>query len=266
MPENPTAPRPDRDRGGSSTTSTAEQSPKLDLTVNKVLAGAGAAATSAVLGSFLGAAGTVAGAALGSIASTVAATLYQHSLDRTRDTVVARIRLTGGRGVDVAEPAPDDDSTVVIPRVPADGDVSEAHVEPDVPRSRRRWGLLVGVTVLVFVIAMTAVWAIEAVKGSTLTRGESGTSVGRVFNPGPADAADDPETTAEPTTSAEPTDESTAPTTTTESESSTEPTEEGLAPGSPGDDSENDERGGTGAEPTGERGEPTEAPADQGTG
>ncbi len=64
----------------------------MDLTVNKVIAGAGAAATSAVLGSFFGAMGTVTGAAVGSIASTVVTSLYEHSLNRTRDTVAARIR------------------------------------------------------------------------------------------------------------------------------------------------------------------------------
>jgi hypothetical protein len=65
------------------------------LTINKVLAGAGAAATSAVLGSFFGAAGTVTGAALGSIVVTLATAVYHHSLDRTRDTVTARIKNSG---------------------------------------------------------------------------------------------------------------------------------------------------------------------------
>ena len=49
---------------------------KRDLTVNKVIAGAGAAATSAVLGSFFGAMGTVGGAALGSVFSAVVTWLY----------------------------------------------------------------------------------------------------------------------------------------------------------------------------------------------
>ena len=65
---------------------------KVDLTVNKVIAGAGAAATSAVLGSFFGAMGTVTGAAVGSIASTVVTSFYEHSLNRTQDTVAARLR------------------------------------------------------------------------------------------------------------------------------------------------------------------------------
>jgi hypothetical protein len=57
------------------------QRPAPDLTVNKVLAGAGAAVTSAVLGSFFGVAGTVVGAAVGSVASTIATSLYESSLN-----------------------------------------------------------------------------------------------------------------------------------------------------------------------------------------
>jgi hypothetical protein len=51
-----------------------------ELTVNKVLAGAGAAATSAVLGSYFGATCTVASAALGSVARAAATTLYHRQL------------------------------------------------------------------------------------------------------------------------------------------------------------------------------------------
>lgn len=258
MPENSSEPRPVPDRGGSTAASTAEQPAKPDLTVNKVLAGAGAAATSAVLGSFFGAAGTVAGAALGSVASTVAATVYQHSLDRTRDTVVARIRLTGGRGVDVAEPTPDADETVTMPHVPPDGDLSDAHVEPPVPARRRTpWAALAGVTVLVFVLTMGIVWGIEALKGSTLTRGETGTSIGRVFNPTPADPADDAaDTTTTTTTSESSTEETSAtPTPTSSAETSDE-----SAPG----DAEGSREGGS-EEPDdtdpGEQVEPTQAPS-----
>ena len=56
---------------GATTVAAAPEPKKRDLTVNKVIAGAGAAATSAVLGSFFGAMGTVAGAALGSVFSAV---------------------------------------------------------------------------------------------------------------------------------------------------------------------------------------------------
>ena len=96
--------------GRGRTVATAAEPKKKDLTVNKLVAGAGAAATSAVLGSFFGAMGTVGGAALGSVFSAVVTWLYQHSLDKTRDTVKARVKLPGGGTVKVASttevPAP----------------------------------------------------------------------------------------------------------------------------------------------------------------
>lgn len=222
MPQHPTAPVPTvnlrRDQ--------AEQQPKkaADLTVNKVLAGAGAAATSAVLGSYFGAAGTVAGAALGSVASTVTTTLYQRSLDRTRDTIAARVRrrtdFASMPTVQLAVPAPRESPEAAAP--------SETQVQPVLRPPRRMW-LWAGATVLVFVIGMLVVTGIEWAKGSTVGTSETGTSVGRVFDGGRgsgAPAADDetstPEPTAEPTSTEEPTtSESTEePTATDEPESS----------------------------------------------
>jgi hypothetical protein len=172
-----------------------------EITVNKVLAGAGAAATSAVLGSFFGSTGTVAGAALGSVALTVATTLYQRSLDRTRDTIVARIKVRPGRGTGVADRSATE-LTVPIQRVSPDAETTQRvspeaettqlRVEP-APRRRlrpRQLWLLAGVTVLVFVLGLLAVTGVEWAKGSTLTTGRPGTSVGRVLAPAatPAEA------------------------------------------------------------------------------
>jgi hypothetical protein len=181
-----------------------------DLTVNKVLAGAGAAATSAVLGSFFGAAGTVAGAALGSVASTVAATFYQRYLDRTRDTIVARIRPVAG-GTSPSE------LTLPMQRGPQDETVC-MRVEPALPLApprRRRWWAWVGATVLIFAIGLLAVTGFEWVKGSTLTSNGSGTSVGRVIGgdggpstpttaPSAPGDTSTPEPTTEPSSSADP--------------------------------------------------------------
>jgi hypothetical protein len=176
-----------------------------DLTVNKILAGAGAAATTAVLGSFFGAAGTVTGAALGSVVSTVGTTIYQRSLDRTRDTVKARIRLPGGRTVDVAGPA-----TVPAPRVAPDGESGQARVsvtpaQPPGPAKGRRALVATGAAVLVFLLGLLVVTGLEFAKGSTLATGQSGTSVGRVLDTGPPPAVDpapvtEPAETTEPTT------------------------------------------------------------------
>jgi hypothetical protein len=195
-----------------------------DLTVNKVIAGAGAAATSAVLGSYFGAAGTVTGAALGSVASTIATVVYQRSLDRTRDTLVARVRLTPGRRGDVAEAH----MTLPAQRVAPDAETVRLRVEPDLPAtaSRRRPWLWLAATVLVFAIGLLAVTGLEWAKGSTLTTGESGTSVGRVIdgNGGAAAPTAEPEPTQNPTQNPEPS---------SSAEPSAEPTEEPTATEAP---------------------------------
>src|SRR3954453_748999 len=103
------------------------QPPAADLSVNKVLAGAGAAVTSAVIGSFFGVAGTVVGAAIGSVARTVATTIYERSLNITRDRIRARLN-AGGR------PAVEQD------RPP--------------PPPPRPWGRWFGATALVFLLGM----------------------------------------------------------------------------------------------------------------
>ena len=197
MPQQPTVPRPAAERA-STEPEQAAPAKGMDLTVNKVLAGAGAAVTSAVLGSYFGATGTVAGAALGSVASTVATTLYQHSLDRTRDTLVARVRLSRGRRTDLSD-APTVQLTLPQPRVSPDSSdeattqlrapvspdqaTTQLHVEPALRISRRRIWLWVGATVLVFAIGLLVVTGLEWAKGSSLTTGQPGTSVGRVLTP-----------------------------------------------------------------------------------
>ena len=113
------------------------QRPAPDLSVNKVLAGAGAAVTAAVIGSFFGVAGTVVGAAIGSVASTIATSLYERSLNTTRDRI--RARLNAGGGVDVEE-----------------------RPEPPAPRPWARWA---GVTAMVFLLGMLVVTGFEFVEG-----------------------------------------------------------------------------------------------------
>ncbi len=135
------------------------QPPAADLSLNKLLAGAGAAVTSAVIGSFFGVAGTVAGAAIGSVASTIATSLYERSLNTTRDRI--RARLNAGGGVDVEE-----------------------RPEPPAPKPWARW---VGVTAMVFLLGMLVVTGVEFAKGSSIA-GTPGTSVGRVFEPSTAGA------------------------------------------------------------------------------
>jgi hypothetical protein len=200
-----------------------------DLSVNKVIAGAGAAATSAILGSYFGAAGTVTGAALGSVASTIASVVYQRSLDHTRDSLVARVRLTPGKRPDVAQPVAADPETrldLPVQRVAPEAETVQLRVEPAIrPPGRRRAWLWLGATVLVFSIGLLAVTGIEWAKGSSITTGETGTSVGRVID-GNRDTATpteepQPTSTPEPTQSTEPSTDATGePTPSTSPESS----------------------------------------------
>ena len=220
----------------------ATEPKKRDLTVNKVIAGAGAAATSAVLGSFFGAMGTVAGAALGSVFSAIVTSVMQHSLDKTRDTVKARVKLPGGRTVKVASttevPAPPagdgsttrvfvtpgDQATEVISAVPA--------VDAGLPKSRRRLLVMTGFTVVVFAIGMLAITGLELVKGSPLNTSSSstsqrpgGTSLGSVLG-GSNSASTETSTkstTTSKTTSEKPTTEATTSTKSTDENSSAVP-------------------------------------------
>jgi hypothetical protein len=220
------------------TVATTTEPAKRDLTVNKVVAGAGAAATSAVLGSYFGAMGTVGGAALGSVFSAVVTWLYQHSLDKTRDTVKARVKLPGGRTVKVASttevPAagdgsatrvfvtPGDQATEVISAVPA--------VDAGAPKSRRRLLVMTGFTVVVFAIGMLVITGLELVKGSPLNTSSSstsqrpgGTSLGSVLGRSNSTETSTKSTTTSETTSEEPTTEATTSKKSTDENSSAVP-------------------------------------------
>ena len=148
---------------------------KADLSVNKVIAGAGAAATAAVAGSYFGAAGTIAGAAIGSVVTTITTAAYQRSLDRTRETVHARVRIPGGRDLGV-------------PRAESPASGTEPGLSDQPPTlPRRRWqrhgSLLVGATALIFLLAMLGVTGLELIKGSQLLGGQPGTSIGTLVRP-----------------------------------------------------------------------------------
>ena len=91
-------------RGGVTTTdaTTEEKTPASGLSLPQIMAGALAAATAAILGSFLGVIGTIGGAAAASVISTVGAALYQRQLERTRDAVKSRLVVNQVAGSKVA--------------------------------------------------------------------------------------------------------------------------------------------------------------------
>ncbi|WP_344414770.1 hypothetical protein [Pseudonocardia ailaonensis] len=195
--------QPTRVVGGTAETAAVK---KVDLTVNKIIASAGAAATTAVFGSFFGATGTVVGAALGSVVTTVGTTIYQRSLDRTRDTVLQRIKVPGTGETVIAE-------TVVhpadaMPTIPLqrgttpDGRtmLEPATAEPARPRVTRKRLIIAGIsTVVAFVTAMLLITGIEWIKGSPISGGDSGTSVSRVVS-GTADTSGDQQSGSTDTT------------------------------------------------------------------
>ncbi|RZT88721.1 hypothetical protein EV383_5666 [Pseudonocardia sediminis] len=175
-----------------------DEKPASDLSVNKVVAGAGAAIVTAILGSFLGAVGTILGAALGSIITTVATTFFQRSIDVTRTKVVGttqriKERKGGPGGTAVWQAAaqdggtglagPDGQETVLL-------DPSATSTRP--PGKGRHWTRVrmtrkqvvwsvVG-AVLAFGLAMFLVTGIEWIKGGTITGGGTGTSIGNVVS------------------------------------------------------------------------------------
>ncbi|PVZ12981.1 hypothetical protein C8D89_102129 [Actinomycetospora cinnamomea] len=107
------------------------------------------------------------------------------------------------------------------------------------PRPWRRYGLLAATALLIFLIAMLAITGIERLKGSPLSGGDSGTSVGSVFGTGPTTSSSAPETTgSEPADDATTTTEAPASTTSEAPETSVTTTSErpelvpsGLLPG-----------------------------------
>lgn len=201
----------------------ASSAPVPDLSLNKILAGSGAAVTSAVIGSFFGVAGTIVGAALGSAASTVAAALYERSLERTRATILLRLH-AGSEGSGEPGGSADDGGDETDP-----GDET-AGAPPHRPTPHlRRWVGLAGGTVLVFLLGMLAVTGVEWVKGSTVA-GPPGTSVERVIGPGPAGPAVPVATTAEPTRTAEPSTSSSPSATSEASDSSAQSSSPSAGP------------------------------------
>ena len=202
---------------------------KSSLTISKVVAGAGAAATTAVAGSVFGADGTVVGAAVGSVVSAVATATYERSLDRTRKMVVARVRPRDGGGVEItqvmstealATEAVSSDVTQVIPvqrpaaptgharaagatgptRATGDARVGEPVAPVQTPR-HTRLPLLAGATVVIFLVGLMAVTGIELLAcGPVLSsHDERSTSVGTVLG---VEKGADTSTTAEATPSA----------------------------------------------------------------
>lgn len=203
---------------------TAPQSPRspgtathwTDLKASRVAATALAAVTTALLGSMLGAEGTLIGAAAASVVTTVATSVYQTSLERSRE----RVRSLAHRGrshpwaVDTADTVDTASTVDTLPPGQGLGDGTEQ--PPD--RSRRsamwRWGGVVAGALGGFFLAMMMITGIEWASGETVGGNGKGTTIGQVVDnqPGPQQPSS-PRHERPPTPTEIPTEPSEPPTT-----------------------------------------------------
>jgi hypothetical protein len=120
--------------------------------------------------------------------------------------------------------SPDDDQATALVGSPGgpdgpggdgpDGDGPGGEDEPPRRPPWKRYALLAATALLIFLIAMLTITGIERIKGSPLSGGESGTSVGSVIGTAPSTSAEPsaPETTSsDPSGGAEATTTSEAP-------------------------------------------------------
>ncbi|MHA6796861.1 hypothetical protein ACVGVM_25610 [Pseudonocardia bannensis] len=178
--------------------------------------------------------------------TTVGSTLYQHSLDRTRETVKKRIKLPSGRTVEVTRDARtglDASAQMTIPlqRTSSGGPlrpVESAETRQVAPaletsdnRRPRRLLLMAGGTLLIFVLGLLVVTGVEWAKGSPLSGGDSGTSVSRVLDRSATTSSDTEQDTG-----------TTGSTETTKAPSSAEPSAEATPTRSPQSTSPNPAR------------------------
>jgi hypothetical protein len=177
---------------------------KPAITVTQLMATALAAITAAFLGSFIGITGTIVGAGIASVISSVASALYQKSLERTRHRVRSTVSQVRTR-TRVDRPTGTE---------PAGVEVSSPSAAPSADRKRLRWALVVGLTVLAFVVGMGVVTGIELLRGGPISGGDNGTTVGGLLGQ-PTQRSTSTTPTPSPSTSNPSTSGSTAPSTTT---------------------------------------------------
>lgn len=173
--------------------------------LTKLAAGSLAAVSAAVIGSYLGVAGTLIGAAVASVVGSLGTEIYQRSINR------------GAKKLQTLAPtfvkAP---AAVGTPEVAAATEQDDpAHtVAPDEVIEKRsgtklRWKPIVIGAAAVFIIAMGAIFAVEAFAGKSLSSITTGTDTGRstigvpVGDTGPSPAVS-PAPSSSPAPSVEP--------------------------------------------------------------
>ncbi|HEY2762528.1 MAG TPA: hypothetical protein VGJ13_00705 [Pseudonocardiaceae bacterium] len=161
------------------------------LNLTHVLAAALAAVTAAVLASRLGAAGTLIGAAGASVTTTISTTMYQASLERSRDRVhslaqrtrslpISRHRSRAERShISAANDPPDEE------QLTDSIDGSGSGPQPaDRPRriATLRWAMVAVAALGAFGLAMMGITGFEWASGETIGGNGKGTTIGRVVD------------------------------------------------------------------------------------
>ena len=184
-----------------------------DLKLSRVAAAALAAVTTALLGSRLGAEGTLIGAAGASVITTVATSVYQASLERSRERVRSMAHRNRPAHPAAVDTLPAEDTLLA-------GEQLRDHAAQPPPSSGRstgwRWAGVVVAALGGFALAMMVITGIEWASGRTVGGNGKGTTIGQVVNgqSGPHQPTAPPATTTPETPTEQPT-ETSEPTATT---------------------------------------------------
>jgi hypothetical protein len=176
------------------------------IQISKVAAGTLAAVSAAVIGSFLGVAGTLIGAAVASVIGSVGTEVYQRSINKgakkLQTLAPTFIKAPAAVGTPEVAAATEEDAPA---HTVAPEDVTEKRAEEQ-SGSKLRWKPILAGAVVVFALAMGAIFAVEAIAGRSLASISGNDSSGRstigvqVGDNDSSTPSPVPSETAEPTT------------------------------------------------------------------
>jgi hypothetical protein len=176
------------------------------IQISKVAAGTLAAVSAAVIGSFLGVAGTLIGAAVASVIGSVGTEVYQRSINKgakkLQTLAPTFIKAPAAVGTPEVAAATEEDAPA---HTVAPEDLTEKRAEEQ-SGSKLRWKPILAGAVVVFALAMGAIFAVEAIAGRSLASISGNDSSGRstigvqVGDNDSSTPSPVPSETAEPTT------------------------------------------------------------------
>jgi len=166
---------------------TAPQSPRssditpraTDLKLSRVAAAGLAAVTTALLGSRLGAEGTLIGAAGASVITTVATSVYQASLERSRESVRSLAHRARSAQPAAVDTLPAEDRPPAGKRLDDNAERPSNHARQS---ATWRWAGVVIAAIGGFGLAMLMITGFEWASGQTVGGNGKGTTIGHVVN------------------------------------------------------------------------------------